>query len=73
MSKIYRTVQGDMWDSIAKKTLGSEYRMSELLEANPTHIETVIFSANVELIIPDIGVSTYVMPPPWLISEVDKL
>lgn len=70
MIKTYRTVQGDMWDLIAKKTLGSEYRMTELMEANPAHIETVIFSANVELNIPEVVSTTYVQPPPWLQTEV---
>ena len=34
MSKIYRTVQGDMWDSIAKSCYGSELGMNALMEAN---------------------------------------
>ncbi|WP_458412781.1 tail protein X [Schinkia sp. CFF1] len=62
----YTTIQGDMWDAIAKKTLGSEYYMTELLEANLEHLETVIFSANVQLEIPDVETTTYVQAPPWL-------
>lgn len=65
----YTTIQGDMWDGIAKKTLGSEYYMTELIEANPDQREVVIFSADIELIIPDVENTTYVQSPPWLQSE----
>lgn len=65
----YTTISGDMWDGIAKKTLGSEYYMTELIEANPNHRETVIFSGNVKLKIPEIVTSTFVKPPPWIQVE----
>lgn len=55
-----------MWDGVARKTLGSEYLMTQLIEANPHHRETVIFPANIVLMIPD--VETDVSPdnlPPW--------
>jgi hypothetical protein len=54
-----------MWDGIAKKTLGSEYYMADLIEANPQHRETVIFSANITLSIPDIAVPIPQKLPPW--------
>ncbi|UTW70891.1 tail protein X [Anaerobacillus sp. HL2] len=57
-------MQGDLWDVIAKKTLGSEYQMIALIEANPKHRETVIFPANVVLTIPEIEPSRFVQPPP---------
>ena len=52
---IYRTKQGDTWDLIALKVypkIGGEKLMDVLLEHNPDHIHTVIFSANVSLNIP---------------------
>lgn len=45
MSKIYRTVQGDMWDSIAKSCYGSELGMNALMEANHRYIDIVVFPA----------------------------
>lgn len=72
MAKTYTTIQGDMWDLIAKKTLGSEYHMSALIEANPAYREIVIFPANIVLTIPEIQTSTFVQPPPWLQNEVDS-
>ena len=32
---IYTTIQGDMWDSIAKKVYGTEKAMDILMKANP--------------------------------------
>jgi len=65
LPKEYTTIQGDMWDGIAKKTLGSEYHMSDLIDANPVHRETVIFSANVILTIPEVATPTPKNLPPW--------
>ena len=65
MPKEYTTIQGDMWDGIAKKTLGSECYMSNLIDANPNHRETVIFSANVRLVIPDVSTQGPKILPPW--------
>mgnify|MGYP001233819632 CR=1 FL=1 len=70
MAREYVTVQGDMWDSIAKKTLGSEYYMDVLMEANPDYRQIVVFPANVKLVIPD--VETEETPdtlPPWRRAE----
>lgn len=64
-AKTYTTAQGDMWDMIAKRTLDSEYNMSDLIEANPQHRETVVFPANVVLIIPEASSQTLQNLPPW--------
>lgn len=69
MSKTYVTVQGDMWDGIAKKTLGSEYFMTALIDANPQYREIVIFPANIQLIIPEVQVSVSTDLPPWKRGE----
>ena len=50
----YLTVAGDSWDSVAFKLLGSERYAPELMDANPDHVQTFIFSASVELTIPSI-------------------
>jgi phage tail protein X len=64
--RTYITVQGDMWDLIAYKELGSEQFMTALIEANPEHRETVIFPANVQLVIPDVDTTqTPSTLPPW--------
>ena len=64
----YKTKQGDTWDLIALKmypTIGGEKLMDVLLEHNPAHIHTVIFSANVILNIPDVDVPVVSSLPAW--------
>lgn len=65
MPKIYTTISGDMWDMIAKKTVGNEMQTDALIKANIRHRHTFIFSAGVVLTIPDIPVKTPDSLPPW--------
>lgn len=65
MSKTYTTQQGDAWDLIALREMGSEKYMGNLIDANPEHRETVIFSAGVKLLIPDIDTPIPLTLPPW--------
>ena len=65
---VYRTVQGDTWDIIALRMypkLGGEKLMDRLLEANPEHRSTVIFSADLLLQIPDVDIPVVSSLPPW--------
>jgi phage tail protein X len=63
---VYRTSQGDMWDNLARELLGSEKYMNHLINANPDHEDTVIFSAGVYLTIPRIDTATTSEAlPPW--------
>lgn len=61
----YATVAGDMWDMIALKMMGSENHTSDLIEANPKHINTVVFNAGIELVIPEIKAAKLSSLPPW--------
>ena len=66
--KTYTTKQGDTWDLIALKVypkIGGEKLMDVLLEHNPDHIHTVIFSANVILNIPDVDIPVVSNLPAW--------
>ncbi len=67
MSRIYTTVQGDMWDSIAYSQLGSTTHTDSLIAANPTHRNIYSFPAGIQLTLPDLddvrqASSTL---PPW--------
>lgn len=65
---MYKTIQGDTWDILAKKLLGSEMHMSGLIRANPDYQEYVIFPAGIELNIPEVEQITAQeesMLPPW--------
>lgn len=66
--RTYRTVQGDTWDIIALRMypkFGGEKLMDRLLEANPEHRSTVIFSADLLLQIPDVDIPVVSSLPPW--------
>ena len=69
--RTYITQQGDTWDLIAFRMypkLGGEKIMDILLDYNPEHIHTVIFSANVELKVPEITTPVITNLPPWVRS-----
>lgn len=72
MAKKYTTTQGDTWDKIAHKTMGSEYLLPVLLEANKKYRNVVIFPGGIELTIPEIDTAEYTERPPWL-GEDDEL
>ena len=62
----YTTVLGDTWDMIAYKLYGKEKYAKNFVEANLKHVETVIFSAGVVLVIPDINTESDISSlPPW--------
>lgn len=54
MSSIYTTIQGDTWDGIAYKLYGDEKYMKNLIEANWLYTDVLVFSAGVELTVPEI-------------------
>lgn len=63
--KVYRTVQGDMWDSIAYRLMGDCKYTNLLIEANQRYVDVYMFSAGAELVIPEIP-DEYLLPlPPW--------
>lgn len=63
----YQTVQGDMWDSIAKRAYGTETTMDQLMRANPDLLQVAVFGAGEIVLLPQISAqeaaSTAV--PPW--------
>ncbi|WP_031475111.1 tail protein X [Agathobaculum desmolans] len=63
--KTYTTVQGDMWDSIAFRQMGSVDYMDQLINANLKYHAYYIFPAGIELIIPDIVIPVSEYLPPW--------
>jgi len=65
MPKTYVTTSGDMWDLIAKRTLGNEMFADALIKANIKLRHIFIFPANVRLAIPDIPPRLPDGLPPW--------
>ncbi|MEG1491132.1 MAG: tail protein X [Oscillospiraceae bacterium] len=65
MSKIYTTVQGDMWDLVAYKELGDTKYTNLLINANLEHREYFAFPAGIKLTIPDVINQVILAEPPW--------
>lgn len=63
--RTYRTVQGDMWDSIAFKELGSYFHTDKLINANLAYRQYYIFPAGINLTIPDVDNSSVNALAPW--------
>lgn len=61
----YRTTQGDTWDSIAYKQLGSTDYTDQLISANLEHVGKLLFPAGVTLRLPEITVKPSANLPPW--------
>lgn len=61
----YTTVQGDMWDSIAKRLYGDEHALNVLLNANPEHCDVAVFGAGTVLNVPDYKPVRPDVLPPW--------
>lgn len=61
----YTTTQGDTWDLISFKMYDDEHYIDRLIKANPQYRNTTIFSANVELIIPELEIESMSNLPPW--------
>ena len=65
MSRIYTTVQGDMWDMIAYKEMGSVDYTDVLMNANCSLLRYFSFPAGIELTIPDVPEDGASSLPPW--------
>lgn len=61
----YTTVQGDTWDMIAYKQLGSTDYTDQLISANMEHVRTLLFPAGVTLRLPEIAEKSNANLPPW--------
>lgn len=61
----YRTVAGDEWDVIARKTLGSELYMDKLMKANPKYMGISVFDVGTVLTLPTIEIPRQRALPPW--------
>ena len=68
--KTYTTLQGDLWDGIAYKALGSTDVTDQLMRCNPQYLGYFTVPAGVVLELPEVddtlGKNT---APPWRRSE----
>ena len=59
---MYITKQGQAWDQVAMEVYGDELHADFLMENNPKHLNTLIFSAGVELNTPKLPESRKNLP-----------
>lgn len=65
MRKTYTTIQGDMWDLIAKRLYNDEASLNVLLEANQQYADIVVFPAGIVLEVLEYTALVTSMLPPW--------
>lgn len=65
MTRYYTTIQGDEWDLIALKVFGDESYLNALLNANQQYNDVLVFSAGIQLVLPEIEVKSTTILPPW--------
>lgn len=64
--KTYTTVQGDMWDRIAHKALGSVHYTDKLMMANRRYLSFYTFPAGIVLALPEVVNESGIEGlPPW--------
>ncbi len=68
MTRTYKTILGDTWDLIAFRILGSESHTHLLIESNLKYVDTVVFSAGVTLVIPEVVEKQSKNLPPWKLN-----
>ena len=65
MDKI-TTYEGELWDEIAKRALGSEKHMTDMIAANPEWRGYVMLPGGAELVVPTVETSAGpAVLPPW--------
>lgn len=62
----YTTTQGDAWDTIAYRLFGEERLAHLLMQANPEHMDVLMFPAGVLLTVPKVAPPQQALKlPPW--------
>lgn len=64
-NRIYTTVQGDMWDSIAYRFYGDVKYISLLFKGNPDLLEIFVFSAGTKVFVPEFPKESEDNIPEW--------
>lgn len=62
---VYTTIQGDMWDAIAYRELGSEAYTDRLMLLNRQYLGYYTFPAGITLILPEVERKINKKLPPW--------
>ena len=63
--KTYTTMQGDTWDGIAYRVMGSCEHTDRLMLRNRAYLDYFTFPAGIKLEIPEVAQSVASALPPW--------
>ena len=72
MAATYTTKQGQTWDEIALEVYGDEVYADLLMENNYSLLDTLIFSAGIEVNTPDLEIEVEGDAPPWVETDEDE-
>lgn len=64
-NRIYTTIQGDMWDSIAYEFYGDVKYIGYLLQSNPELLDIFVFSAGTSVYVPKLPEEMELDVPEW--------
>lgn len=62
---VYKTIQGDTWDMVAKKVYGAERHLDYLMSNNFDLLDYFIFPAGIEIQVPELPPEQEEILPPW--------
>ena len=65
MAAVYKTIQGDTWDMVAKKVYGAERHLDYLMAHNFDLLDYFIFPAGIEVNTPDLPLEQEEDLPAW--------
>ena len=64
-AKIIKTNQNTMWDIMAKEEYNSEIAMQEIMAKNKHELDTLVFSGNTEISLPETEKIKTKSKAPW--------
>lgn len=65
MAAVYKTIQGDTWDMVAKKVYGAERHLDYLMAHNFDLLDYFAFPAGIEVNTPDLPLEQEEDLPAW--------
>jgi phage tail protein X len=73
MAETYTTIAGDTFDIAAYKVFGDCGYTDKIINLNPKHRETVIFSAGIILELPEKIIKVSPILPPWKRAKNEEI
>ena len=68
---VYKTIQGDTWDMVAKKVYGAERHLDYLMAYNFDLLDYFVFPAGIEINTPDLPLEQEEDLPAWRTMTIE--